>query len=1129
MKKKKDKTLSEMVFFRKLFPVVLVLIAAICYPIGINAQGSLKKGPARASKYSSLPSDYYQVGTTQLYYKQNSNAIDMIGYYNGYYYSSTYADYGYKLSVQVGSNSATRVDCLNGTSSGGVTVLPSVEQQGELARICYTVTNANENDVVISLGTHADVMIGNNDAAPISRRIDTIGQTYGLTMRDGNGAQLCVLFGSGLAGVTAVNDFWFGRYGLNSDAYNMVGNYSSGSNYMQENGSYDSGMGWCWKNRTIPAGTTVVFSYLIGVGEVNLEPNSTFEVTPDDPEGWNDLSLIHVLTLEGNYESPAGLDGRIEYAVEDSEEWIALTEMLPSGSTFTGTVRALFDPTKDKHVIRFRTVDNVGNTSLLAPIEYKDVSFHSLSGIETKTYTGEQLYQEGLTCDLDEEHYVLTAYHNNVNVGTASFNIEGVFPYTIGRKTYTFTINPQPLSGQLTLAETSFVYNGQPFTTSWQFSNESYATLEAETDYTAVWSNNTLPGTGTLTVTGKNNYTGSLTANITIDKAPLTASLYSVTLPAEDISYDAQPHAASVTTSEGVGSATITYALQGSDSYTAEAPVNEGAYDVFLTVADGTLYYGMERTKVGSFAIYTFSATEWASLKGLYAQLATSNPVWATQWQAIISSNTGMLSVGQLEGVTVEKGHVVGFDFADKNLTGSFPSMLLTFPSVKVLDLRNNNLSGDIENIIKEVYAYILQYAPTFTSELQTLNVTSNKLSGNIGLLAASTETVPSLLTRFPQLTTLWASGNSFSDVYPLLPASIVNLDLTNQVMDVEMSIDLSNFDVEALKSQIPTLFVYNHQEQSFNTTPYARLSNYPPTATSADYTADKPYWGVDAFMLNGNLGLTCLAGNTYKGASGDKLYVSYPIATEEVSGSYCYTQYSFRQGDANFVNGIDITDLQASINYIFGSYNTYPFNFTAADTYQDGRLNVQDVVCTANIIMDSEESPEESRTLSVRRAAAQNGGEAEAYLYVRDGEVVLYTAVPIASFDIVFEGCPQLTFNLESQDYDVMDKQQNATSRYIGYTLSEQYIPVGETVIATYSGSRPVIKSAVMADQDAQLVRASFLGETTSIGHLAGTDANTVYYSPNGIRMEKPARGINILKTVNADGIPSSKVVYIK
>lgn len=1121
---------------QKYYFKIILLIVAIFTLLSLSARERIVRRSLKRAIHSEAPSDYNRVGNTDIYYYRKLGAIfvgsvsigslDFVGKYGDYYYSSTYGDYGYVVAMQVDDNNASFMDCLNGATLDGVSFSASVEPQGEFARVLYTLTNNNENNVSISLGVFDDVSVGNNISPNIFKMLDANGNAYGMAMKDTSGAQLCVLFGDGLVGVTGVSDFWFGSYYSNTDAYSMAGHYSSNGdpNYMIENAGYDCGIGWCWKDRVIPPNKTITLSYLIGVGEVNIQPGSSFEVTPEDPEGWNDLSRPHRLTLNGLYESPAGLTGVIDYAVEDNEEWLVLTDTLESGEEFNASLVATFDQTRSTHIIRFRTRDQVGNITSLPAIEYVDVSYQTLSGIEDKTFTGDSLFQTNLTCDLDEGLYVVKNYQNNINVGTASFNIDGVFPYTIGRKTYTFTINPQPLSGSLVLAENSFVYNGQPFTPSWQFGNEAYASLVAETDYTSAWSNNTLPGTGTLTVTGKNNYTGSLTASITIDKALLSADLYSVTLPAEDISYDAQPHAASVTTAEGVGTATITYVQQGSEDYVTDAPVNEGAYDIYLTIDDGTLYYGLAQTKVGSFTIYTFSATEWANLKGLYEQLATSNPEWATKWQDIISSNTGILSVGQLEGVTVEKGYVVGFDFSGKNFEGTFPSMLLTFPAVKVLDLSNNNLSGDIENIIKEVYAYILQNAPTFVSELQTLNITGNKLSGNIGLLAASTETIPSLLTRFPQLTTLWASGNCFDNVYPHLPASIVNLDLTNQVMNLEMNIDFSNFDVEALKSQIPTLFVYNHQEQSYNTTLYARLSNYPPTATTTDYTADKPYWGVDASMLNGDLGLTCLAGNTYKGASGDILYVSYPISAEEVSGSYCYTKYTFSQGDANFVGGIDITDLQTTINYIFGNYNTYPFNFTAADTYQDGRLNVQDVVCTANIIMDAEEAPAESPQNSVRRAA-----EAGVSLYVRDGEVILSTVVPIASFDIEFEGSPILDFNLESKGYDVMSKQKNATSRYIGYTLSDQYIPAGETVIATYRGSNPVVKSAVMADLDAQPIHVSFMGETTSIGHITGVDACVEYYSPTGVRLDKPVKGINIVRSVNADGISSSKVIYVK
>lgn len=243
-----------------------------------------------------------------------------------------FSDNTVSMSKNTASSDGTyTTSCNNGEIYNGVLFSSYVEQQGELARMCYSLTNRNSVDVTISLGAYADVMIGSNDRAPISRRKDQLENTYGLTMKDGYGAQLCVLFGAGLAGVSKVDDFWFGNYGYNNNAYNIVGNYERSDNFMIENGSYDSAMGWCWKNRTIPAGATVVFSYLIGVGDVRLEPNSSFEVTPDDPDGWNDLSRPHKLTLNGEYESPAGIDGMIEYAVEDSEEWKALTDTLTSG------------------------------------------------------------------------------------------------------------------------------------------------------------------------------------------------------------------------------------------------------------------------------------------------------------------------------------------------------------------------------------------------------------------------------------------------------------------------------------------------------------------------------------------------------------------------------------------------------------------------------------------------------------------------------------------------------------------------------------------------------------------------------------------------------------------------------
>lgn len=1043
---------------QRLFIVWLSLLLC-CMADEVCAQNGPKKTKSKASRYSYLPSGYTQVGTTQLYYNQHSGAIDIIGYYNGYYYSSTYSDYGYQLAIQVDSNSATYVDCLDGTTTDGVTVLPSIEQQGELARICYAVTNNNEEDVVVSLGTHADVMIGYNDSAPIERRIDTFGQTYGLTMMDGNGAQLCVLFGSGLAGVTAVNDFWFGYYWTNSYPDQMVGNYYPEGGWMEENGSYDSGMGWCWKDRTITAGSTIIFSYLIGVGEVNLEPNSSFEVTPDDPEGWNDLSRPHRLSLNGSYESPAGLDGVIDYAVEDREEWIALTDTLTSGEEFTASLVAMFDATRTTHVIRFRTRDLVGNTTMLQPIEYLDISSYGLTGIEDKTFTGDSLFQTNATCDLDSEQYVLTGYRNNVNAGTASFNLEGVFPYTIGRRTYTFTINPQLLSGELLLDKTAFVYNGQSFTPNWQFTNNNYAELEYDKDYTIDWSNNMLPGTASLTVTGKNNYAGSLSANFTIDKAQLVDDLFTLILPNEDITYDEQAHGASITKSEGVGEATISYLKQGETERTTTQPIEAGDYTIYLEFADGTLYYGRALSQVGSFAIYQFNADEWAILQTVLPQLKEMG--WSEPWDA----SQGMKCVSSIQGLNIEKGHVTGFDLNNQNLTGAFPFAILTLPQLESVDLSNNNLSGDLGT---DTYAFTQQY-PELTTNIKTLNISHNQLSGNVSPFA----------NIFPSLTSLNASENCFEDVFPAISPSVTELDISKQTITRIIPFDLESLFEDDITANVPTILLYDHVNQTY-------LDDINLLCTTPDNS-----WGMTLSYLNGQLTIPTVSGqNTYYGESGDMLNVAitYKYVTRE--GSDFRIQLYFNEGDGNFDGQVNVLDLQTSILYIMEKYPTRPFNFTAANLWKDDVINVQDIICQVNQLMTTEE--EQAQAANARRNAPSSTVTDDAFVYVQDGKLVFNSNQPVAAFDLRINGANRLypVNNLEQMGMTFVTMEETEGLHVIAYSMNGACIPSGTSVIGTVDSNTATLSHAMLSDSEANAITVSFSGMTTAIENI-NTPAN--------------------------------------
>lgn len=676
----------------------LLILFMCAFSLHLNAQSSpIKKGPAKQSAqiYNSLPSGYKQVGNTRLYYKYttngaagatNLNSIDIIGLYGGKYYSSTYNDAGYRIAMKVGNNSAVNVNSSTGTTSNGVTLTTALEAQAELTRMVYTLKNNNSTDVTVSVGVHADVMIGNNDHAPIERRIDREGNTYGLTMKNGNGAQLCVLFGSGLTGVTSANDFWFGFYTCNISANAMVGNYSSGSNYMQENGSYDSGMGWYWKDRLIPAGETIQLSWIIGVGQVNLEPNTDFTVTPTDLTIWNDIAKPHTFEVEGYFESPFGQNGYIEYSAEDSEEWTVINNApIPSGTNFTEQFTLTFDPNRCLHEIRFRTRDYVGNFTLLPSVQYIDVSCHPVTGFRDFTYTGSAITQPNLTYDMDDDKWT-TYYINNVNAGTAGFVTEGLYPYSIGKVVYPFTINPAPLSGRLIIADGPFVYNGREHQPSWRFSVNTLNSLQANRDYKVEWKDNIRPGIATLTVTGIGNYMGTLTGTFTIDKARITPDMYQVTIPEPDITFDGQSHSATITTIDGIGTATIRYKKQGESAFSEIAPSQPGTYDVYLEIAENDYYYGLESTKVGSFTIYEFSEEEWAALVAIHDQLIDQG--WLHPWDM----SGGITTVGTLDGLTIEKGHLVGFVQNGENISGTFPSEISLFPYLRHLNIGDNHL-----------------------------------------------------------------------------------------------------------------------------------------------------------------------------------------------------------------------------------------------------------------------------------------------------------------------------------------------------------------------------------------------------------------------------------------------------
>lgn len=104
----------------------------------------------------------------------------------------------------------------------------------------------------------------------------------------------------------------------------------------------------------------------------------------------------------------------------------------------------------------------------------------------------------------------MVSYSNNTNVGTASMTVTGIGSFS-GTKTINYTIEAKNIENCLTTAVNNYQYTGGTYTPNISVTDSSTGkTLVAGTDYTITYSNNTNPGTASITVTAlSKNYSGS--------------------------------------------------------------------------------------------------------------------------------------------------------------------------------------------------------------------------------------------------------------------------------------------------------------------------------------------------------------------------------------------------------------------------------------------------------------------------------------------------------------------------------------------------------------------------------------------------------------------------------------------
>ena len=286
-----------------------------------------------------------------------------------------------------------------------------------------------------------------------------------------------------------------------------------------------------------------------------------------------------------------------------------------NGTELSGTFEVVNGDTVpnvgDKYRLKFMSEDSkytVESEEFSAEIQPKPLTITAESA--EKVYDGEPLVKDGYTAgklvsgDKIIEVKVSGTQTNAGNAENVPHNAkicgngtDKTKNYAISYANGTLKVTPRDIAdAQIDMKQTEYVYDGVEHNPKPIIAIDN-KTLKINVDYELSYTNNRDCGAGTVTITGKGNYTGKVEKTFQISpKTPEKDTDYKIALPV-DSTYDGKPRKASVWTRTGVGEVTVWY-----NDGTA-LPVRAGTYNVAVEIASSENFSAVQRMNIGSFTI----------------------------------------------------------------------------------------------------------------------------------------------------------------------------------------------------------------------------------------------------------------------------------------------------------------------------------------------------------------------------------------------------------------------------------------------------------------------------------------------------------------------------------------------
>ena len=190
-------------------------------------------------------------------------------------------------------------------------------------------------------------------------------------------------------------------------------------------------------------------------------------------------------------------------------------------------------------------------------------------------------------------------WYNNMNVGTA-------IVVAVGKGTYggqigvgSFNIISMSIADGSVEAIPDQTFDGAAKTPALSVYNSEGVLLTPVTDYTVSYTNNVNKGTATVTITGANNYTGTLTTTFKILPRDIStnANFFAITLDPESRTYTGSEQSTTVSSVVDNGRADVAaYTMVSGTDYTVSGATSGTAVNTYTVTVTGTGNYTGSKT-----------------------------------------------------------------------------------------------------------------------------------------------------------------------------------------------------------------------------------------------------------------------------------------------------------------------------------------------------------------------------------------------------------------------------------------------------------------------------------------------------------------------------------------------------